>query len=144
MAVSARWGARKPASDTAPVARRSQPGTGLLEVDWSGRREKAPLVPNAKSSSYTASKPAYGERPASVLMPSFELAPVRPHLRSTELGVRSLHHRLRAARGRRIVPGPYGPEMCRCRVLRCPTDSRIVLANTKSTSLVSFGDPLEP
>ena len=40
--------------------------------------------------------------------------------------------------------GPHGPEPCRCRVLRCPTDSRVVLANTKSTRLVSFGDPLEP
>ena len=39
---------------------------------------------------------------------------------------------------------PHGPEPCRCRVLRCPTDSRVVLANTKSTRLVSFGDPLEP
>jgi hypothetical protein len=31
-----------------------------------------------------------------------------------------------------------------CRVLRCPTDSRVVLANTKSTRRVSFDDPLEP
>jgi hypothetical protein len=45
---------------------------------------------------------------------------------------------------RDLNPGPHGPEPCRCRVLRCPTDSRVVLANTKSTRLVSFGDPLEP
>ncbi len=43
-----------------------------------------------------------------------------------------------------LNPGPHGPEPCRCRVLRCPTDSRVVLANTGSTGLVSFGDPLEP
>jgi len=43
-----------------------------------------------------------------------------------------------------LNPGPHGPEPCRCRVLRCPTDSRVVLANTESTRLVSFGDPLEP
>ena len=43
-----------------------------------------------------------------------------------------------------LNPGPHGPEPCRCRVLRCPTDSRVVLANTKSTRLMSFGDPLEP
>ena len=42
------------------------------------------------------------------------------------------------------VDHAHGPEPCRCRVLRCPTDSRVVLANTKSTRLVSFGDPLEP
>jgi hypothetical protein len=35
----------------------------------------------------------------------------------------------------------HGPEPCRCRVLRCPTDSHVVLANTKSTWLVSFGEP---
>jgi len=40
-----------------------------------------------------------------------------------------------------LNPGPHGPETCWCRVLRCPTDSRVVLANTKSTSLVSFSDP---
>ena len=38
-------------------------------------------------------------------------------------------------------PGPHGPEPCRGRVLRCPTDSGVLLANTKSTSLVSYGDP---
>lgn len=43
-----------------------------------------------------------------------------------------------------LNPGPHRPEPCRWRVLRCPTDSRVVLANTKSTRLVSFGDPLEP
>ena len=45
---------------------------------------------------------------------------------------------------RDLNPGPHGPEPCRCRVLRCPTDSRGVPANTKSTRLVSSGDPLEP
>ena len=45
---------------------------------------------------------------------------------------------------RDLNPGPHGPEPCRCRVLRCPTDTRVVLPNTESTRLVSFGDPLEP
>ena len=45
---------------------------------------------------------------------------------------------------RDLNPGHHGLEPCRCRVLRCPTDSRVVLANTESTRLVSFGDPLEP
>ena len=42
---------------------------------------------------------------------------------------------------RDLNQGPHGPEPCRCGVLQCPTDSRVVLANTKSTSLVSYGDP---
>jgi len=47
-------------------------------------------------------------------------------------------------RGRDLNPRPHGPEPCRCRVLMCPIDSRVVLASTESTRLVSFGDPLEP
>ena len=45
---------------------------------------------------------------------------------------------------RDLNPGPHGPEPWRGRVLRCPTDSRVVLANTKPTRLVSFGDPEDP
>src|SRR6058998_3905736 len=44
---------------------------------------------------------------------------------------------------RDLNPGPHGPEPCRCRVLRCPTDSCVVLANTESARLVPFDDPLE-
>jgi len=43
-----------------------------------------------------------------------------------------------------VNPGPHGPEPCRLHVLLSPTDSCGVRANTKSTSLVSFGDPIEP
>ncbi len=39
---------------------------------------------------------------------------------------------------------PHGPEPWLGRVLRCPKDSCVVLANTKSTRLVSFGDPEDP
>jgi len=39
-----------------------------------------------------------------------------------------------------LNPGPHGPEPCPWRVLLCPTDTRVVLANSQSTSLVSLGD----
>jgi hypothetical protein len=45
---------------------------------------------------------------------------------------------------RDLNPGPHGPEPWRGHVLRCPTDSRVALANAKPTRLVSFGDPEDP
>jgi len=45
---------------------------------------------------------------------------------------------------RDLNPGPHGPEPCRCHVLLCLTDSCVVLSSSKSNSLVSFGDLLEP
>src|SRR5947208_14644768 len=44
-------------------------------------------------------------------------------------------------RGPGFEPGPSRSRTWRGRVLRSPTDSRVVLANTKSTGLVSYGDP---
>src|SRR5260370_6880970 len=40
--------------------------------------------------------------------------------------------------------GPHGPEPWRGRVLKCPTDSRVVLPNTKTTKLGSFCDLPNP
>jgi hypothetical protein len=45
---------------------------------------------------------------------------------------------------RDLDAGPHGPNRVGAVCFRCPTESPVVLANTKSTSLVSFGDPLEP
>src|SRR6202521_333738 len=45
---------------------------------------------------------------------------------------------------RDLNPGPPRPQPGRGRVLQCPADSVVVLANTKSTRLVSFGDPEDP
>jgi len=61
---------------------------------------------------------------------------------STDYDVRFVFEIWSGARD--LNPRPHGPEPWRGHVLRCPTDSRGVLANTKSTSPVSFGDPGDP